>query len=181
MVDRCMRTDSSLCDPSHITLDLRSLVIWLGPQLEESFLTHLSTIRFSLIIPLRLTGTDKAFYICVALHWNVLFFVFSEAFGTLRSPLRLEDLNLTNDVIPFRLIGKAFHVCVALHWNVLIFVFNEAFGTLRLPLLKTSSGVIAVYTCNNKKRDMIKYHLWHWIPNFIVFFKPSKKSWYRKI
>ncbi len=39
------------------------------------------------IIPLRLTG--KAFHICVALHWNVLFFVFGEAFGTLRSPLRL--------------------------------------------------------------------------------------------
>ncbi len=49
MVDRCMRTDSSHCDPSHISLDLRSLVIRLGSQLEESFLTHLSTIRFSLI------------------------------------------------------------------------------------------------------------------------------------
>ncbi len=48
MVDKCMRTDSSCCDPSHITLDLRSQVIWLGSQLEESFLTHLSTIRFSL-------------------------------------------------------------------------------------------------------------------------------------
>ncbi len=47
MVDRCMRTDSSPCDPSRITLDLRSLVIRLGSQL-ESFLTHLSTIRFSL-------------------------------------------------------------------------------------------------------------------------------------
>ncbi len=39
------------------------------------------------VIPLRLTS--KAFYMCVALHWNVLFFVFSEAFGTLRSLLRL--------------------------------------------------------------------------------------------
>ncbi len=48
MVDRCMRTDSSRCDPSHITIDLWSLVIWLGSQLKESFLTHLSTIRFSL-------------------------------------------------------------------------------------------------------------------------------------
>ncbi len=48
MVDRCMRTDSLSCDPSRITLDLQSLVIWLGSQLEESFFTHLSTIRFSL-------------------------------------------------------------------------------------------------------------------------------------
>ncbi len=37
MVDRWMRTDSSRCHP-----------IQLGSQLEESFLTHLSTIRFSL-------------------------------------------------------------------------------------------------------------------------------------
>ncbi len=36
------------CDPSCITHDLRSRVIRLGSQLEESFLTHLSTIRFSL-------------------------------------------------------------------------------------------------------------------------------------
>ncbi len=43
MVDRCMRTDSSRCD-------LRSQVIGLGSQLEESFLTHLSTIWFSLSI-----------------------------------------------------------------------------------------------------------------------------------
>ncbi len=49
MVDRCMRTDYSHCDPSRITLDLRSRVIQLGLQLKESFLTHLSTIRFSLI------------------------------------------------------------------------------------------------------------------------------------
>ncbi len=48
MVDRCLRTDSSRCDPSRIYLDLWSRVIWLGPQLEESFLPHLSTIRFSL-------------------------------------------------------------------------------------------------------------------------------------
>ncbi len=48
MVDRCMRMDSSGCDPSSITLDLQSLVIRLGSQLEESFLTHLSTILFSL-------------------------------------------------------------------------------------------------------------------------------------
>ncbi len=40
MVGRCMRTDSSRCDPSHITLDLWSLVIWLGSHFEESFLTH---------------------------------------------------------------------------------------------------------------------------------------------
>ncbi len=39
------------------------------------------------VISLRLTG--KAFHICVILHWNVLFCVFSEAFGTLRSPLRI--------------------------------------------------------------------------------------------
>ncbi len=50
MVDRCMRTDSSRCDPSHITLDLRSVVIRLGSQLEESFLTHMSTIWFSLMM-----------------------------------------------------------------------------------------------------------------------------------
>ncbi len=53
IVDRCMRTDGSRCDPSRITLDLRSLVIWLGSQLEESFLTHMSTIRFSLRIGCR--------------------------------------------------------------------------------------------------------------------------------
>ncbi len=39
------------------------------------------------VIPLRLT--DKVFNIYVALHWNVLIFVLSEAFETLRSPLRL--------------------------------------------------------------------------------------------
>ncbi len=50
MVDRCMRTDSSHCDPSCITLDLLSWLIRLGSQLEESVLTHLSTIPFSLII-----------------------------------------------------------------------------------------------------------------------------------
>ncbi len=48
MVDRCMRRDFCRCDPSRITLDLRPQVIWLGLQLKESFLTHLSTIRFSL-------------------------------------------------------------------------------------------------------------------------------------
>ncbi len=47
MLDRCMRKDSLSCDPSHITLGLQSRVIWLGWQLEESFLTHWSTIRFS--------------------------------------------------------------------------------------------------------------------------------------
>ncbi len=52
MVDRCMRTDCSRCYPSRTTLDLRSLVIRLGAQLEESFLRHLSTIRFSLKIDL---------------------------------------------------------------------------------------------------------------------------------
>ncbi len=40
--------------PTRITLDLRSQVIWLGSQLEESFLTHLSTIRFSLRVGLSL-------------------------------------------------------------------------------------------------------------------------------
>ncbi len=50
MVDRYKRTDSSHCDPSRITLDLWSLVIWLGSQLEESFLTQLLTIRFSLMV-----------------------------------------------------------------------------------------------------------------------------------
>ncbi len=52
MVDRCMRTDSSCCDPSRITRNLRSRVIRLGSQQEESFLTHLSTIRFSLMTTL---------------------------------------------------------------------------------------------------------------------------------
>ncbi len=51
MVDRCMRTDSSRCDPSRITLDLRARVIWLGSQLDESLLMHLSTIPFSLNMP----------------------------------------------------------------------------------------------------------------------------------
>ncbi len=46
----CMRTDSSHCDTSYITLDLQSWVMRLGSQLEESFFTHLSTIRFSLNI-----------------------------------------------------------------------------------------------------------------------------------
>ncbi len=50
MADRCVRIDSSRCDPSRITLDLLSQVIWLGSQLEESFLTHLSTIQFSLVV-----------------------------------------------------------------------------------------------------------------------------------
>ncbi len=50
MVDRCMRKDSSCCDPSRITINLQSLVIRLGSQLEESFLMHLSTIWFSLMI-----------------------------------------------------------------------------------------------------------------------------------
>ncbi len=48
MVDRCMRTDYSRCDPSRITLHLWSRVIRLGSQCEESFLAQLSTIRFSL-------------------------------------------------------------------------------------------------------------------------------------
>ncbi len=43
IVDRCMRTDSSW------VIRLGPRVIRLGSQLEESFLTHLSTIRFSLI------------------------------------------------------------------------------------------------------------------------------------
>ncbi len=30
MVDRCIRTNSSRCDPSHITFDLRSRLIHLG-------------------------------------------------------------------------------------------------------------------------------------------------------
>ncbi len=50
MVDRCVRKDSSSCDPNGITRDRRSRVIRLGSQREESFLTHLSTIRFSLNI-----------------------------------------------------------------------------------------------------------------------------------
>ncbi len=48
MADMCMWTDSSRCNPCHITLAMLSRVIWLGSQLEESFLTHLSTIWFSL-------------------------------------------------------------------------------------------------------------------------------------
>ncbi len=62
MVDRCMRTDSSRCDPSRITLDLWYLVIWLGSQLEESFLTHLSTIWFSLIHPRKLSLRPASYY-----------------------------------------------------------------------------------------------------------------------
>ncbi len=53
MVDRCMRIDSSHCDASRITLNLQSRLILLGSQLEESFLIHLSTIRFSLRINCR--------------------------------------------------------------------------------------------------------------------------------
>ncbi len=37
-----LRTDSSCCDPSRITLDQRSRLKRLGSQLKESFLTHLS-------------------------------------------------------------------------------------------------------------------------------------------
>ncbi len=50
MTDRCMRTDSTHCDPSRISLNLWSQVIWLGSQLMESFLIHLSIIWFSLSI-----------------------------------------------------------------------------------------------------------------------------------
>ncbi len=32
MVDRCVRKDSSSCDPSHITRDGRSRVMWLGSR-----------------------------------------------------------------------------------------------------------------------------------------------------
>ncbi len=43
-----MRTNSSHCDPpSHITLHLRFPVIRQGPQVEEFFLPHRSTIQFS--------------------------------------------------------------------------------------------------------------------------------------
>ncbi len=45
------------------------------------------------VIPLRLTG--KAFHICVALHWTVLLFVFSKAFGTLRSINRSFKFGMT--------------------------------------------------------------------------------------
>ncbi len=48
MVDKYMRIDGSRCDPSRITLHLRSRMILLWSQVEDSFLTHLSTIRFSL-------------------------------------------------------------------------------------------------------------------------------------
>ncbi len=47
MVDRCVRKDSSSCDPSHITRDCRWRVMRLGSQREESVLMHLSTIWFS--------------------------------------------------------------------------------------------------------------------------------------
>ncbi len=56
------------------------------------------------VIPIRLTG--KAFYICVALYWNVLLFVFSEAFGTLRSPPRIAlvftSLTLLSNPVMYR-------------------------------------------------------------------------------
>ncbi len=46
IVDRCVRKDSSSCDPSRITQDHRFLVMQLGSQLEESILMYLSTIFF---------------------------------------------------------------------------------------------------------------------------------------
>ncbi len=72
MVDRCMRTDSSRCDPSHITLDVRPWVLRLGAQLEESFLTHLSTIRFSLH----------------TIHWRVLLVLTHTRPGSVQLSLR---------------------------------------------------------------------------------------------
>ncbi len=56
-----MRMDSSHSNPSCITLDLWSLLIWLGSQLKDSFLTHLSTIQFSLNI--------------LSLHFNILWMI----------------------------------------------------------------------------------------------------------
>ncbi len=50
MVDRCMRMDSSRCDPNCITLDLRSWVIQLGSQLEEFFLTPVNHTVFLLVL-----------------------------------------------------------------------------------------------------------------------------------
>ncbi len=50
MVDRCVRKDSSSCDPSRMNRDHRSRVMRLGSQREESLLMHLSTIRFSFYV-----------------------------------------------------------------------------------------------------------------------------------
>ncbi len=47
MVERCVREDSSSCDPNRIIWDRRSRVMRLGSQREESALMHLSTIWFS--------------------------------------------------------------------------------------------------------------------------------------
>ncbi len=47
MVDRCVRKDSSSCDPSRITRDHRWRVMRLGSQIKESVLMHLSIVRFS--------------------------------------------------------------------------------------------------------------------------------------
>ncbi len=56
--------------------------------IQETWIMNLAQADLNItndVIHLRLT--DKAFHICFALHWNVLFFVFSEALRTLRSPL----------------------------------------------------------------------------------------------
>ncbi len=47
------------------TLDLRPRVIQLGSLLEESFLTHLSTIRFSLNVKLYNLFEEKKLNLCV--------------------------------------------------------------------------------------------------------------------
>ncbi len=48
MIDRCVRKDSTHCDPSHITQDHRNHVMQLGSQRMESNLMHLSIIVFFL-------------------------------------------------------------------------------------------------------------------------------------
>ncbi len=47
MVERCVREDSSSCDPSRITWDRRPRVMRLVSQREESIFMHLLTIWFS--------------------------------------------------------------------------------------------------------------------------------------
>ncbi len=73
MVARCMRVDSSHCDPSCITLGCRSRVIWLGSQFKESFLTHLSTIRFSLKIESLKAAIAVRFVLLPTLHQTLTF------------------------------------------------------------------------------------------------------------
>ncbi len=79
------------------------------------------------VIHLKLTG--KAFHICVALHWNVLLFVFSGAFGTLGSPLKLA---LVLKLFYLVTLVKLFQLYFGEYFIIFIFFINIWFAIRRL-------------------------------------------------